>query len=140
AEALAAAEAGRDRKVMLAQTSFGESHEQAFQAVGDLMGLDVPEDIESVWRDTSAKAFSAVVDALGKAAQMLQIPPEMLWDRIPGVTRQDVQRWKAARAEGDALGQLTGLLDRQAADPTTLPGGEQTRPSGLIVPAGSAGA
>jgi hypothetical protein len=139
AEALAAAEAGRDRKVMLNRTSFGESHEQMFQAVGDLMGLDVPEDLESVWRDTSARAFSATVDALGKAATMLQIPPEMLWDRIPGVTRQDVERWRAAAAEGDAIGKLSSILDKQAsgADPATFAAGEQVRPSGLVVPAGS---
>ena len=57
-----------------------------------------------------ARAFGAIVDALGKLAAQLQIPPQMLWDRIPGVTRQDVNRWKAAQAEGDSLAALTGLF------------------------------
>jgi hypothetical protein len=132
AEALAAAEAGRDRKVMLAKTSLGEGHEQLAQVIGDYQGLDIPEDLETVWRDTSARAFGAIVDALGKLAAQLQIPPQMLWDRIPGVTRQDIQRWQQAAAEGDAMAQLTGMLDQQAAGAEDAAGG-----SGLILPPGA---
>ena len=141
AEALAAAEAGRDRKIELAKTSLGESHEQMAQVVGDLMDVDVPDDIETVWRDTSARAFGAVIDGLGKIAQMLNVPAEMLWDRIPGVTRQDVERWRARAAEGDSLGQLTSLLNSQAQGaagnpPTTNPDGTTRTGSGLILPPG----
>lgn len=138
AEALAAAESGRDRKIELAKTSLGESHEQLAQTIGDLSGIDVPEDIETVWRDTSARAFGAVIDGLGKVAQMLNVPPEMLWDRIPGVTRQDVERWRKRAAEGDSIGQLTNLLNAQAGAPAPgVPGGEQRTASGLILPAGA---
>lgn len=130
AEALAAAEAGRDRKIELVKTSLGESHEQQAQVIGDLMGVEVPDDIEVVWRDTSARAFGAIIDGLGKVAQMLNVPAEMLWDRIPGVTRQDVERWKARAEQGDSLGQLTALLGQQAnANPPA--GG-----SGLVLPNG----
>jgi hypothetical protein len=38
-----------------------------------------------------------------------------LWERIPGVTQQDVEAWKAQAATADPLGQLTQLLDAQAA-------------------------
>lgn len=131
AEALAAAEAGRDRKVELAKTSLGESHEQMAQTTGDLMGVAVPDDIEVVWRDTSARAFGALVDGLGKIAQMLHVPAEMLWDRIPGVTRQDVERWRAAAEQGDSLGQLTSLLNAQGGGANPAPGG-----SGLLLPNG----
>lgn len=141
AEALAAAEAGRDRKIELAKTSLGESHEQLAQTVGDLSGVEVGNDIETVWRDTSARAFGAVIDGLGKVAQMLNVPPEMLWDRIPGVTRQDVERWRARAAEGDSIGQLTNLLNSQGAPggvaPAALPGGETRTQSGLILPRGA---
>jgi hypothetical protein len=141
AEALAAAEAGRDRKVELAKTSLGESHEQMAQTLGLFLGVEVPENIETVWRDTSARAFGAIVDGLGKVAQMLNVPPDMLWDRIPGVTRQDVERWRAAAKEGDALGQLTKLLDQQGnpTDPAGNPNpdGSTTRSSGLILPPGA---
>lgn len=140
AEALAAAEAGRDRKVGLAKVCLGESHEQLAETIGAYKGIDVPEDIEVVWKDTSARAFAAVIDGLGKVAQMLQVPPEMLWDRIPGVTRQDVQRWKAAARQGDSLATLTKMLEGQAGEPaaTGLPAGsgETRTDSGLILPPG----
>lgn len=130
AEALAAAEAGRDRKIELVKTSLGESHEQLAQVIGDLSGVEVPDDIETVWRDTSARAFGAMVDGLGKVAQMLNVPAEELWDRIPGTTRQDVERWKQAAARGDSMAQLNNMLTAQAT-PAATPA-----PSGLLLPSG----
>jgi hypothetical protein len=130
AEALAAAEAGRDRKIGERQTGLGESHEQLVTCLGALQGVDVPEDLEVVWRDTSARAFGAIVDGLGKLAAQLQIPPEALWERIPGATLQDVRRWKKMRDEGDVMAGLTGMLDKQAAGPGAEP---SERPSGLVV-------
>lgn len=115
AEALAAAEAGRDRKVDERKTLHGESHEQLFWLVGRIKGVEVPLDAEVKWRDTSARAFAAVVDGLGKIAKMLQVPPQELWERIPGTTKQDIERWKAAAQQGDSFDQLAKLLDRQAA-------------------------
>lgn len=141
AEALTAAEAGRDRKVKLAKTCLGESHEMLTQTVGDFMGLEIPEDTETIWADTSARAFGAIVDGLGKLAAQLQIPPDMLWERIPGVTRTDIRRWKEARAKGDAMAQLTGMLDRQAGaiEGEVVPPGapERRTSSGLILPPGA---
>jgi hypothetical protein len=115
AEALAAAEAGRDRKVDERKTLLGESHEQTLWLAGQYAGIDVPAGAQVVWRDTSARAFAATVDALGKLTQMLGIPPQELWERVPGASRQDVERWKAAAEAGDAFSNLTALLDRQAA-------------------------
>lgn len=134
AEALAAAEAGRDRRVDERKTGLGESHEQTLTLVGAYMDVDVPDDAQIIWRDTSARAFGAIVDGLGKIAQMLGVPPEELWERIPGVTQQDIRRWRAARAEGDALGNLTAMLQRQASGAAV--GAERTTPSGLILPPG----
>lgn len=114
AEALAAAEAGHDRKVAERKTLAGESHEQVFDLVGELLGLDVPAESQIVWRDTSARAFAATVDGLGKLSTMLGVPPSELWDRIPGVTQQDVDRWKTVASEGGAFDRLADLLDRQA--------------------------
>ncbi len=114
AEALAAAEAGRDRKIAERQTLHGESHEQMFWAIGRCKGVEVLANAEVKWRDTSARAFAAVVDGLGKIATMLEVPPEELWDRIPGTTKQDIANWKAARENGDSLGRLSEILERQA--------------------------
>lgn len=115
ADALAAAEAGKDRKVDERKTGYGESHEQTLWLAGSQMGVEVPPDAEVVWRDTSARAFAAVIDGLGKLVQMLGIPPEELWEKVPGATQQDVKRWKAAAAQGDSMAMLRDLFDAQAA-------------------------
>lgn len=114
AEALAAAEQGHERKKEERKTLFGESREQSLRLAGRIMGVDVPDDAQVVWRDTSARAFAATVDGLGKLAQMLGIPPEELWERVPGATTQDVQRWKKASQSGSSFDDLAALLDRQA--------------------------
>lgn len=116
AEALAAAEAGRDRKVDEAKTLLGESNEQVAQAVGSLVGQTIPDDAQSVWRNTSASAFNATVDGLGKLATMLGIPPQELWELVPGATLQDVDRWKATFEQGDAFSRLSEMIDRQAGE------------------------
>jgi hypothetical protein len=113
AEALAAAEAGRDRKVGAAHTMLGEAHEQTMWLAGKVKGQTVPDDAEVRWRDTSARAFSATVDALGKMVTMLGIPPQELWERVPGATRQDIERWKTAAEDGDSFRFLSDLLERQ---------------------------
>lgn len=114
AEALAAADAGRDRKINERQTVQGESHEQMLGLVAKAMGVEVPHDAQVVWRDTSTRTFAATIDGLGKIAQMLQVPPQELWERIPNVTRQDLERWKAAAKESNSFDSLTALLERQA--------------------------
>lgn len=120
AEALAAAEASKERKAEERQTVWGESHEQALWLAGKYQGEVVPNDAEVVWRDTSARAFAATVDGLGKLAQMLGVPPQELWEKIPGATQQDVERWKAAAQEGDAFSNLTSLLEQQAVEPSSV--------------------
>lgn len=134
AEALAAAEIGRDRKVDERKTVQGEAHEQTLQLAARLAGFVLPESVEVIWRDTSARAFAAVVDGLGKLATMLGVPPSELWDRIPGVTKQDVDRFRKAAEEGDSIGQLTAALDRQAGG--GAPGTERTTAGGIILPRG----
>lgn len=116
ADAIRAAESGKDLKVSERKTLLGESHEQMLGLVGDIMGLDIPDDAETIWRDTSIQTFPAVVDALGKLSQMLDVPPQELWDRVPGTTQQELERWKAAAGEGDAFKNLTALLGRQSGD------------------------
>jgi hypothetical protein len=137
AEALAAVEAGRDRKVDARQTLMGESHEQVLWLAGRASKprIEIPEDAQVQWRDTSARAFAAIVDGLGKLVTMLGIPPQELWSKVPGATRQDVESWKAAAEQGDAYKVLADMLERQSGieNPgTTVSGG------GVVLPAGAA--
>jgi hypothetical protein len=114
AEALAAAEASRDRKVDDRQTVLGEAHEQTLRLAAALASIEVPDGAQVIWRDTSARSFAAIVDGLGKLATMLGVPARELWERIPGVSQQDVERWRASAGEGDAFANLQNLLERQA--------------------------
>lgn len=105
AEALAAARDGLDRKIEEQQSMLTDSWRNVFRlasrASSDMDGWD---DLNGTvkWRDTSARAFAATIDALGKAAQMLGVPVEELWTRIPGATADDVASWLQARARAEA--------------------------------------
>ena len=124
AEALAAAESGLQRKIAERKSSMGESHEQTLRLAA-LAAKDTQawEDMSAqvVWRDTEARALASTVDALGKLTQMLQVPPQELWERIPGVTQTDVKRWKATVERGNPLEQMNAIIDRQMRD-TAGPG------------------
>jgi len=125
AEALAALEAGHQQDIAEHKTSFGESNEQLLRLCGRVMG-DVAtwEDrsAQVVWRDTTPRSLAQIADALGKLATQLEIPPRELWERIPGVTQQDIERWEAGADERTGLADMAALL---AAPP---PGAETDDP------------
>ncbi len=116
AEALAAARDGLDRKIDERESLFGEGWEQALRLAG--LAADNKEAWEDtaaqvVWRDTSARSLAQTVDALGKLVTMLGVPPQELWERVPGVTQTDVERWKKAAEQGDAMHRLDGIIEKQ---------------------------
>lgn len=124
AEALAAARAELDRKIYERQVSFGKSHDQMLRTAAfleeDTAGA---EDFTAhvTWQDTSIRSMSQAVDALGKAAQMLGVPPKALWSRIPGVTKLDVDEWEAMAAEGDGIARLLEQFAAPAAETAPPP-------------------
>jgi hypothetical protein len=115
AEALTAAEASHRRKVLERQTTFGEGWEQVLELAATIQGAPSDAMASVRWRDTEARSMSQMADALGKLALTLGVPPQELWEKIPGVSQQEVERWKAAASKDDAIGQLTAVLDRQSA-------------------------
>lgn len=96
AEALAAAEAQLMRMVDALHFSWGETWAAIFQLVARAKGIDAGDsyDAQIRWRDMSAKTLAGTLDALGKGAQMLDIPKRGLWSRFPGATDSDIERWK----------------------------------------------
>jgi hypothetical protein len=116
AEALAAAEAGRTRKVSMKKLMFGESHEQALRlaaaVAGDAAGA-ADTSAEVVWKDLESRSLAQTADALGKVAQMLQVPVEILWRKLPGFTQQDIDE---AKAIIDEQGSVSGAMQRLFAD------------------------
>lgn len=124
AEALAAARDGLDRKIDERESLFGESWEQTLRlAALAANDVDAWNDTAAqvVWRDTSARSLAQTVDALGKLVTMLGVPPQELWERVPGVTQTDVKRWKTAAEQGDALGRLNGIIEKQMSQPGASP-------------------
>ncbi len=119
AEALAAAESGLQRKVDERKHLFGESWERTLRlgawAAGDTeAAADVGAEVR--WADTESRSLAQAADALGKLAQMLQVPVELLWEKIPGFTQQDVEQAKTLAASGDGL---AAILDELAAGATS---------------------
>src|SRR5690554_3189263 len=114
-DALAAAEAGHRRKVGERERTLGAAHKQRFALISRYMGLPVQEDAEVRWADTEARSFAAVVDGLGKLAQMLHVPVEALWEMVPKMTQRKLNEWKKlAEEQTDSIEELSALLDRQA--------------------------
>lgn len=120
ADALAAARAQLELKVGERKVSFGESHAQSLRLAAQLQGdpaaaTDVLSRI--TWQDTSVRSLSAAVDALGKAATMLSVPVQALWPLIPGVSKEDVDEWKALALTADPIQALHDLLAQQSTEP-----------------------
>jgi hypothetical protein len=53
------------------------------------------------------------VDALGKAATMLEVPKRALWGRIPGVERTDIDDWARMAEAEDPAARMAAELARQ---------------------------
>lgn len=118
AEALAAAEALWNRKVTERKHSFGESHEQLLRFGQHLRGdeagaADFAAQVK--WRDMESRSLAQAADALGKMAQMLRVPVEVLWEKLPGFTQQDVERMRELAQDSDAFGQLVDQLSKDLA-------------------------
>ena len=121
AEALAATEAPAQRRAGAYRTSLGESHEQAFRLSALQAGDDVgwaDTSAQVVWRDTESRSLAQVADALGKLAGQLGIPARALWEKVPGVTDQDLTSWEAiavedARRRADTAAAALGLAGGQ---------------------------
>jgi hypothetical protein len=120
AEGLAAARASLYAKRDERKATFGESIVQLLRLAAQVEGrMGDAEDMSITvkWADTDIRTMAEAVDALGKAATMLDIPPEKLWDRIPDVDVPTADSWRqyaqahpsAARLAADAELRAAGL-------------------------------
>jgi len=96
-DALKAAETGLISKLSRHKRFFGESHEEVARLAVKAWKPDDPraEDVtaEVIWRDTESRSFAETVDGLLKLAS-IGVPREALWERIPGVTQTEIDRWR----------------------------------------------
>lgn len=120
AEALAAAEASLTRRVTRVKHPLGESWEQTLRLSARVMHQEeASRDVASQmhWRDMESRSLAQAADALGKLAQMLGVPVELLWEKIPGWTQQDVDRAKTLAEQGGGMDALLRSLTESQASP-----------------------
>lgn len=118
AEAMTAAETALQRKTAEMRASFGESWERVFRIAAALSGDEsLAEDYsgEVLWRDMEGRSLAQAADAYGKLAESLGIPKRGLWDRVPGVTPGELDKWDALREEDDTDLQIANAYSRNPA-------------------------
>lgn len=123
ADALAAAEASLMRKVGEYQLSFAQTWDQALRSCAFILAKDYGQEYidealdystEIRWREAEQRSLSQAADALGKVADQLEVPVDMLWEQLPFWKKEDTDRAKAIieQRSGDAL--LMQFLDEAA--------------------------
>lgn len=120
ADGLVEARASLRAKVIERQKSFGAAHMRTLRLAAHVENR--PADaadftLDGYWADIESQTLNQAVDALGKAATMLGVPAQLLWDRIPGVDFTTAESWKAfARENPSASEQMAAAYARQLAD------------------------
>ena len=123
AEALVAARDSHNRSLEEYRTMFGESHEQGLEAVAASDGVPFDPAAWVRWRDMESRSLAQTADALGKLVTMLGVPPEAMWERVPGITQDELERWKTMAAQGGSLEALMRELAAGQTSPDGLGGG-----------------
>lgn len=121
AEALAAAKSSQTAKSDERKHTLGEDHEQFIRLACHIAGnAEGASDFKAQvrWADTTIRSLGQAVDALGKMAQMLGFPPELLWAKVPGITQQDVDEAKRRVEEGGGIERLIAELANGQTSPT----------------------
>lgn len=122
AEALAAAESSLMRKVQQRRHSLGESWEQTLELATVVMGQTPDRAAQVRWADTESRSLAQAVDALTKLKD-IGVPVELLLEKVPGWTQQDVDRATAIMEAGSPLDKLAEELltgQTSAADPAQV--------------------
>lgn len=118
ADAIAEARASADLKVHERKVGFGDSNEQLLRLASHIEGRreDAADfTLRTDWADLQSRSMAQAADALGKMAQMLKVPVELLWDRIPSVTPEIAKAWlEYKQANPSAEEQLASALNAQS--------------------------
>lgn len=111
AEALAAAEAGLQRKIKETRDVLGEGLEQAMRLMAVALGdTEAANDRTSRvrWADIESRSFAQVVDGLVKL-DTIEVPKRKLYEMIPGWIEEDVDEAMTERRTDLALNAVAEL-------------------------------
>lgn len=118
ADAIMEARSMLDLKAGERKVGFGDSHIQTLRLASYIEGRERDANdftLTMDWADLGSRSMAQAADALGKMATMLGIPPEKLWDRVPGVTPDIAAAWLTYKQENpSAEEQLASALTTQS--------------------------
>ena len=83
--------------------------------------LDRQDDAEDYgitgqWEDIESRSLSQAADALGKIASQLKVPPALLLDMVPGLSKTQADEWRRYMRENPSPEErMADALERQAA-------------------------
>lgn len=127
-EALGSLQDATTQRINIYKMIFGESWEQVFRlaalAAGDKQAAE-DESAQARWRDDTAHEFLTTVQGLSTLVEKLDVPPQPLWTKVPGMSDQDIQAWKDAadkQQDQNPMGQLLASIQKQATTPPPIPG------------------
>lgn len=118
ADAIRAAEAGLISKTKGHQIDLGESHEEVarlFLLVDD-PEREIPDDIETRWKDAESRSLAERADAAVKLAA-INMPWQLIGEMVLGLSEQEIARAQA-NVGADALGKLIATGGTEA-EPVT---------------------
>ncbi|MFE0447335.1 phage portal protein [Streptomyces fungicidicus] len=130
ADTLTATESGLVAKVQEVQRHLGAALREVMRlealAAGEVGRAEALALGTVVWRDAQFRSDAQYADALTKF-KAIGVPDEALWERIPGVTPDQIERWKTMRTDqaaaivGGDLASMFGGKPGQADDEEGVP-------------------
>lgn len=119
ADALVALEAGLTSKVTERQLQWGESFEYAMRLGGTMVGYDVPETAEVMWKDLERRSDAQRVDGVLKLRSM-GLPLSFMLERL-GLSPQEIERVLAEyQAEQKKVAQAAAAAYGLGADDNSM--------------------
>jgi hypothetical protein len=113
---------------------FGESWEQVFRLAAVADPTAPSRDAEDLmsqtrWRDDTSSEFLNTVQGLAMLSEKLGVPGEALWEKVPGMSDQDIAHWHEVadkQADTDPIATLAAQLNKQGATPDVTQGEDPT--------------
>lgn len=113
-ESIKSAESGLIAKVRRKCTAWGAGWEEVMRlagAVAEIPSLAEADQMETIWRDPETRTEAEHIDALGKKAQLLNVPAPQLWEEA-GYTPEQIARFPALRAQMQLEGMAANAAER----------------------------
>lgn len=104
---------------------FGESWEQVFRLAASADPTAPNSDREDLmsqtrWRDDTNSEFLTTIQGLALLSEKLGVPGKALWEKVPGVSDQDIAHWYEVdeeQADSDPIATLAAQLSKNGNTP-----------------------